>query len=294
MPSITHEGPIEIIRQHPKLTTELVRHATGIEIPGDDEVEVTLGSTDASNVVPAEFTADMVTLVTDKATSKPLLLVVVEPQGRSEEEKTFSWPAYLTNLRRAHQCKNAVLIVICWNEAEAEKCRQAIPMGHPGFVLAPIVVGPRSAPDLDGASPWLIILCAAIGAIRLGTDDARRTVLGAITATGSNTTDIRRLTTIIMAAASETARLELEALMETAEYKSDFFDRIEAQGEARGEARGEAKGEARALLKILTSRGIDLTDEQHKMLTTCTDLERIDQWLDLALTATSAGDVFKD
>jgi hypothetical protein len=245
------------------------RHATGIEIPGDDEVEVTLGSTDASNVVPAEFTADMVTLVTDKATSKPLLLVVVEPQGRSEEEKTFSWPAYLTNLRRAHQCKNAVLIVICWNEAEAEKCRQAIPMGHPGFVLAPIVVGPRSAPDLDGASPWLIILCAAIGAIRLGTDDARR---------------------IIMAAASETARLELEALMETAEYKSDFFDRIEA----RGEARGEAKGEARALLKILTSRGIDLTDEQHKMLTTCTDLERIDQWLDLALTATSAGDVFKD
>jgi hypothetical protein len=46
MPSITHEGPIEIIRQHPKLTTELVRHATGIEIPGDDEVEVTLGSTD--------------------------------------------------------------------------------------------------------------------------------------------------------------------------------------------------------------------------------------------------------
>lgn len=281
MPSITHEGPIEIIRQHPKLTTELVRHATGIEIPGDDEVEVTLGSTDASNVVPAEFTADMVTLVTDKATSKPLLLIVVEPQGRSGE-KTFSWPAYLANLRRAHQCKNAVLIVICWNEAEAEKCRQAIPMGHPGFVLAPIVVGPRSAPDLDGASPWLIILCAAIGAIHLGTDDARRTVLSAITATGSNTTDTRKLATIIMAAASEAARLELEGLMLTAEYKSDFFDRIEAQGEAR------------ALLKILTSRGIELTDEQQKMITTCTDLERIDQWLDLALTATSAGDVFKD
>jgi hypothetical protein len=219
---------------------------------------------------------------------------VVEPQGRSEGEKTFSWPAYLANLRRAHQCKNAVLIVICWNEAEAEKCRQAIPMGHPGFVLAPIVVGPRSAPDLDGASPWLIILCAAIGAIRLGTDDARRTVLSAITATGSNTTDIRRLTTIIMAAASEAARLELEALMETAEYKSDFFDRVEAQGEAKGELKGELKGETKALLKILTSRGIGLTDEQHEMITTCSDLERIDQWLDRALAATSASDIFKD
>jgi hypothetical protein len=35
--------------------------------------------------------------------------------------------------------------------------------------------------------------------------------------------------------------------METTEYKSDFFDRIEAIGAARGEARGEARGAAKAL-----------------------------------------------
>jgi hypothetical protein len=55
-----------------------------------------------------------------------------------------------------------------------------------------------------------------------------------------------------MAIASDADRGELEALMETKEYKNDFFDRAEAQGEARGKALGEAT----ALLKILKARGM--------------------------------------
>ena len=43
----------------------------------------------------------------------------------------------------------------------------AIPTGHPGFVLVPIVIGPRSTPGLDHASPWLTVLAGTIGAIDL-------------------------------------------------------------------------------------------------------------------------------
>ena len=57
-----------------------------------------------------------------------------------------------------HQCDSAILVVLCWSETEAEKCRQANPMGHPGFVLVPIVIGPDSAPDIAEASAWLIVL----------------------------------------------------------------------------------------------------------------------------------------
>ena len=74
--------------------------------------------------------------------------------------------------------------------------------------------------------------------------------------------------------------------METTEYKADFFDRVEA--------RAEARGEANALLKILKSRGIGLTEEQRETVASSTDPAQVDRWLDKALTATSADDVFKD
>jgi hypothetical protein len=50
-------------------------------------------------------------------------------------------------------------------------------------------------------------------------------MLDAIRATevdGTTDTDRKKLTTLILAVASEDARLALEALMETTEYKSDY------------------------------------------------------------------------
>lgn len=283
MNSIAHESPIEIIRRHPPLSAELARVLAPVPIPGKGAVTVDLVSNDASNVVPAQFTADMVTMVRDRETRDPLLLIVIEPQGRSENEKNFSWPAYLGNLREAHMCTDALLIVVCWNETEAAKCRRPIQLGHPGFTLEPIVIGPKSGPDPHGASPWLTVLCAAIKAMPLDTHDARRAVLNAVTETGSNITNRRRLTTIIMATATDKVRHALEALMQTAEYKIDYFDRVEAQGEVK------------ALLKILKSRRIDLTDEQLEQVKACGDPEQVNLWIDRALDdGASAEGIFKE
>lgn len=283
MNSIAHESPIEIIRRHPPLSAELARLLASASLPGEQEVLVDLVANDASNVVPAQFTADMVTMIRDRATNAPLLLIVIEPQGRSEDEKNFSWPAYIANLREAHKCMHALLIVVCWNEAEAAKCRRPIVLGHPGYVLEPIVIGPKSGPDTSSASPWLTVLCAAIKAMPLDTDEARRTVLDAVTATGSNITNRRRLTTIIMATATETVRQALEALMKTSEYKIDYFDKFDAQIKAKD------------LLKFLKFRGIELTEEQLDRVNSCTDPEQMDLWIDRTLDdSTSAEAIFKE
>jgi hypothetical protein len=93
-----------------------------------------------------------------------------------------------------------------------------------------------------------------------------------------------------MTTAPDAVRLALEALMQTAEYKSDFFDRVEAQGIAQG----IAQGETRILLKIIKSRGIRLTDEQLDQVNSCTDPDQVDLWADRALNAASANDIFKD
>lgn len=290
MPSISHDGPIDVIRKNKDMTIDLVERVTPIKLPGRETIRVDLGSTDASNVVPDEFKADMVTVIRDKESGKPLLIVVIEPQGREDEEKRLSWPAYLANLRAAHKCRSAVLLVICWDEKEAEKCRKAIPMGHPGFVLVPIVIGPGSGPMLDGAGPWLTILAAAMRAHSLDTDTRRRTVLDAIRDTKSNTSDTRTLLAIILAIASPDELAALEALMETKDYKNDFLDRIEARGKEQGLALGEGK----ALLLVLKSRGIEPTSAQHDLVIDCTDADQIEKWLQRASTAASADDVFKD
>lgn len=285
MTSINHDGPIDVIRNHPVMTADLVRRVTPISIPPQDRIRVELGSNDASNVVPDEFKADMVTVIRDRRTGAPLVLVIIEPQGREDKAKRFSWPSYIANLRAAHECETAVLIVVCWDATEADKCRKAIPLGHPGLVLFPIVIGPRDGANLGG-DPWLTVLSGSMGAIDLDAEAGRRAVLDAIRDTRSNIPVTRTLTAIILGVASDAARTELEAMMVTKEYKNDFFDRAEAQGEARGKGK--------ALVKVLRSRNIELTPEQDELIASCLDSVQFDAWLDRALTATSADDVFKN
>jgi hypothetical protein len=44
MPSVTHEAPIELIRQHPDLAVELLRAMSDVDLPS--EIAVSLGPTD--------------------------------------------------------------------------------------------------------------------------------------------------------------------------------------------------------------------------------------------------------
>jgi hypothetical protein len=60
----------------------------------------------------------------------------------------------------------------------------------------------------------------------------------------------------------------------------------------RGIADGEAKGEAKAIVVVLRSRGIPVTEEQRARITDCTDLQQLSTWLDRVGTVTSANELF--
>lgn len=51
--------------------------------------------------------------------------------------------------------------------------------------------------------------------------------------------------------------------------------------------------EAEDILRILQSRHVAVSSEQHTTVSTCTDLAQLDVWFDRALTATTADEVFK-
>jgi len=298
--TVTHEAPLELIRQHPDLAVDLVRAMTGVPVP--DDIRADLGPTSLNAVVPAEFTADSVVIVSDKVTKKPILVIVVEPQGRDDRTKVYSWPAYLANVREAVQCPRSVLIVVCPDSREAEKCRQVIPMGHPGWDLWPIVIDPAHAPDAVGAGPYLVLFLACLPALDMESEAGARQVLAAIRDTGASHANRRRLTAIILRRASDAARQILEDMMSTAEWKDDFIESYvqigleqgREQGLEQGLEQGAASAKAQDVLKVIDARGLRPTKEQRAEVTATAGIAQLDLWFDRALTADTADDIFKD
>jgi len=315
MPTIQHEGLIELVRQYPPLGVELLRHVGTFALPS--VVTAALGSEDMSDVTPRangkdgrkakpqKYTADSVVVLSDAATKERLLALVIEPQGRWAEEKAIAWPVYATTARKANRCPRAVVIAVCWERAEAADCRKIIATGHPGLVFIPIVISADNAPPLDGASPYLTLFNAIIGAVDLNTVGGCDLAVSAINATGATGTDHRSLCDIILGIASDAAYKHLEDLMAIS-YKSKFIDGWVEQGlaigkaeglaigKAEGKAEGEAQAKADAILRVLQSRSLHPTRAQRELIETCKDLAKLDTWFDGSLTAATVDDIFDD
>ncbi|MGW0739845.1 hypothetical protein ACWD3I_08010 [Streptomyces sp. NPDC002817] len=61
-----------------------------------------------------------------------------------------------------------------------------------------------------------------------------------------------------------------------------------------GAAAGKAAGEARGILRVLEVRGLPVSDTARERITSCTDLTRLDDWLDRAGTVTDVQELFTD
>jgi hypothetical protein len=291
MPSLEHEAPLEVIRQQPDVVADLLRRVLP-QLPLPARVAGALGSADMSQVAPAQYFADMVVVLSDQQTSKPILAVVIEPQGRDRKTKKVSWPVYLTTAIKANKVPRAILVVICWDAREAALCRRVIPTGHPGFDLYPIVVDPRTFPNWKDAGPYLTILAGAAKAIDLGTPSGRDAVLAAIELTGASHADTAALTTIILGVADAAARRELEALMASPKFRSTFVDGLLRQGEEKGREEGAVTSRIEDLIKVIQARGLELTMAQLKLITSCADLSQLATWFDQALDAKTTDEIF--
>jgi hypothetical protein len=281
---MTHEGPLDLVRQHPEIAVEFVQGATDIKLPS--RVAVSLAPTDMSAVVPVQYLADMVVLISDPATSDPVLAVIIEPQLRDSETKRYSWPVYVTSARRLAKCPAAVLVVLCPDPAEAAKCRQLIRTGHPGFDLAPIVIDSGGLPGREGGGPYLTVFAASMGGIDMESEPGARRVLDAMASAEVSDADRLRMMAIILRLASDAARQIIEAMMKTSDYEKTFVERIHEQG--------ISAGEAKAVLRLLDARGLAPSAEQRQRVMSCTDSAQLDLWFDRAVTAATAAEVFAD
>ncbi len=67
-----------------------------------------------------------------------------------------------------------------------------------------------------------------------------------------------------------------------------------ARGRAEGLAQGLAEGRAKAILRVLTARGVAVPTQVREQILGCSDLGVLERWLDRAVTATIAAEVVQD
>jgi hypothetical protein len=296
MPSIAHEAAVELLRRNPQLAAALLASA-GVQVPAG--AAAVLADSNLSVPEPTELRADVVTV--HEGADQKIVIVTEIQKDPPDGIKRRAWVAYLALAQVEHGC-DAALVVIALSGRTARASSKPIHTGHPGFVLAPIVIGPDTTPASGGpgtgqVSAELAVLAVLTGALDLRDEPTRRLVLQAIAGVDAGRREI--YTRLIRATAPAAVRRALEELMATA-FRDEFIDGLldqgraegEARGRAEGEARGRAEGEAAMLLRVLAARGFTVPDDIRQRIQSCTDLAWLEAWGERAATATSLEEIF--
>lgn len=302
MPSTPHEAPLELLRQNPMLAAILLRQA-GVRIRR--KVTARTGPTDLTVVTTKQFIADNVTVL-EAEDGKATWVTVNEPQLGIDASKRWSWPVYLTAIRARLKCP-ATLLVFCYDKKTADWARQPIDIGHPGFVLRPVIIDADNTPDpadpaLSEFGAELAVLGAHTGALDLTDPDVQDLVVAKITQPDAERAKL--YASFILNIAPDSARRALEVKMAAADFPihpvaerfgnslARIRDQAWAGGVAEGKAEGRAAGETEMLLMIAAKRGIDVDAATRARVLACTDDTVIATWADRVLSGSTATEIF--
>jgi hypothetical protein len=291
VPSNLHELLVELFRSRPRLVPELLAGLLDVPVPEFESVRSESG--DAVDLVPTEYRADSVVVLTHDA--RPVLAVVVEVQLSRDIDKIWSWPVYVSTLRARLRCP-VELLVVCPDRGVAGWCATPIRLGLGEASVRPLVldrdlVPVVAEPHRSGGSVELAVLSALAHADGPHGLDVLDTLWGLL-----QEIEPRRALDylgLVYAALPSASRRHLEDLMTT---DTDFRDNelaqwLIGQGEAKGKAEGKAEGEARAVLTVLAARGVEVPEPVRRRIAGCRDLAQLDLWVRRAVTADTVDDL---
>jgi hypothetical protein len=244
MPSFAHELLVDLFRQRPALAVELLRASTGMRLDG---ATVELGSIDLSQVVSTEYRSDALTVLRDTA-GEAVAAVVTEIQLGYDEGKRRTWPVYVTAARAIYDCP-VTLLVLAPDPAVARWAGWPINLGHPGFVLRPVVIGYAQVPrvcDVATArgAPELAVLSA------MAHRDLETAVAAEAGLDGLPEDKQRLYWDVILLSLPDALRQVLEVrMLEGYEYQSDFARKYYGQGREEGLKKGREEGLEKGLEK---------------------------------------------
>jgi hypothetical protein len=287
VPSQLHEVLIRFFHNRPQLAPLLLDEVLHIPLPAYSEVKVQSAS--FTDIVPAEYRADLVVLLVH---GKPVLGIIVEVQLDHDDDKRYSWPVYVAGLRARFQCECCVLVVTP-SSATARWASKPIVLG-PGGHWAPLVLGPEGVPVVtDSHRARQFPELAVLSVIAHGQGDVQTAVniaqVAAAAAADLDSDNQALYFDLIESALGEAARKAFEMLPETYQFQGPSYLR----GRAEGKAEGKAEGEAKSVLAVLEARGVAITEMQRQKILQCTDGDLLNAWVRKAVTLTDVTELFE-
>jgi hypothetical protein len=265
--SLEHEGLALLFRNRPSLAAELLTQVFALPLPPFAVARAE--SAELTRVVPDQFFADSASLYYGPE-GKPLFGILVEVQREPDTTKHDAWPVYLSVLRAQHRCP-VWLLVVAPTPAVARWAAEPIALGHPGFVLTPLVLSPEATPLVTDpararAAPELAVLSAVVHGSGARGAEVALAAFDALAAAflGRDDERLRVYQDLVDSSLSDAARHVLEAIMANGNYvyQGPFAQRYIAEGKAEG----EAKGLRTAVLDVCELMGIVLDPAQRAQL----------------------------
>jgi hypothetical protein len=308
VPSSLHEDLVDLFRGRPTLAPTLLADALGVALPAHCEARVVEST--LNDRMPTEYRADLVVELSD-GEGRLVLAIILEIQLDYDQNKPFTWPAYVGTLRARKRCP-VCLLIVSPDETLAAWCRRPIELGPGMGMLTPLVLGPRAVPVVtDQALARCTPEIAVLSAMAHGNDPDGLQVLTAMLSVVAELDEARRdfYLDLVASQLNAAACAAMEAMMEAGqaggeqlgfmaqlkakmEAKAKAEAKVEAKAEVEAEAKAEAKAEA--LLTVLQARGLSVSEAARTKILACMDLQMLDRWVARAVTAPNADAVVAD
>jgi hypothetical protein len=317
MPTLEHNGLIEMFRENPSLAPHLLTTVFHVDLPPHASTRVADSALD--QLIPVEFQADLVLELLDER-GKVILAVILEAQRDKKERKKYTWAVYCAVVRAARECP-AVVLVIATDAEVAAWAAEKIDLGL-GLGLGsvqPLVLGPPTLPVVTdpvvaerevelsilsamahGNGPeGMAVLEAAFRAIaRL--DPSHAAVYFQIIWTVLREPMRRALEALVMERQTEGnatfppfAQQLIERGFRDGKLEGLRDGKLEGlrDGELKGLRDGELKGLRDALQRLIARAGISLSDDDRSRIRACDDAATLDRWIENIIGAKTIRDV---
>ncbi|MET8828834.1 hypothetical protein ABZX33_23545 [Streptomyces sp. NPDC004608] len=267
-------------------------------VPLSPKVTVDAITTDVTETRPLERRVDTVLRVGPSDGED--FLLAIEAQSDKKEAKSASWAYYVSYLQSKFGLP-VLLVVVCQDLATAKWAAGPFDCGTPGWTTqrtTPLVVGPHNLPVITDArtalkNPALSALSALAHA--RGLESQGPAILEAI---AKALQQLRETDPGSAGYFFEFLEITLGDTPSGEEWSRimTFVSYFPGRGTVRETAylEGKAEGKAEAILLVLDVRGIPVPDAVRERITTCTDLDLMDIWMERSRTVERAEELFTD
>ncbi|MEU6584631.1 hypothetical protein [Nocardia sp. NPDC046763] len=291
-----HEAMHRLFQRHPDV---FGRAFDALNLPFPKPNTVALLPNDLTEIEPLERRVD--TLLRVDTDEGPFLLLV-EAQSRDDKRKPSAWAYYPAHVHAKYDL-HPVLLVVCQDTATAAWAagpQHIGPRQWASLVVRPLVLGPhnvRPVTELQEAVSDipLATLSAITHANDPGIGDILKTLATALQRVDEDDALIFAELTELGLGKSPAGRLWRQLMtVDLSFFRSETSQRLRAQARTEGRAEGRAEGLAVAVIHTLERNGITITAAARERITSCTEPERLLDWLDKSITASTVDSLFED